>query len=148
MMNIMQTIPTNESVKDQSLAGKVVLVTGGASGLGAALCRVLTDAGAEVAICDIHPDKAEAHARTLTDAGGRVHSACFDVGDPAAARKGVEDIVAKFGRIDVLINNAGTDMTLPISELTTDQWLRVINTNLNGPFFLAKYAAEHMKKAG
>lgn len=147
-MNIMQPIPTSENVKDQSLAGKVVLVTGGASGLGAALCRVLADAGADVAICDLHSDKAQAHAESLSDSSGRVHLACFDVGDPAAAKQGIADIVAKFGRIDVLINNAGTDMTLPISELTTDQWLRVINTNLNGPFFLAKYAAEHMKQAG
>ena len=54
-MNIMQPIPSTESVKNQSLAGKVVLVTGGASGLGAALCRVLADAGADVAICDLHP---------------------------------------------------------------------------------------------
>ncbi len=147
-MNIMQPIPSTESVKNQSLAGKVVLVTGGASGLGAALCRVLADAGADVAICDLHEDKAQTHAQSLSDSSGRIHSTCFDVGDPQAAEKGIADIVDKFGRIDVLINNAGTDMTLPISELTTDQWLRVINTNLNGPFFLAKYAAEHMKQAG
>ena len=147
-MNIMQPIPSTENVNNPSLAGKVVLVTGGASGLGAALCRVLAEAGADVAICDLHSDKAQAHAETLSDSSGRIHSTCFDVGDPTAAKQGIEDIVAKFGRIDVLINNAGTDMTLPISELTTDQWLRVINTNLNGPFFLAKYAAEHMQKAG
>ena len=147
-MNIMQPIPSTESMNNQSLAGKVVLVTGGASGLGAATCRVLAEAGADVAICDIHADKAEAHAQTLADSSGRIHSACFDVGDPVAAEKGIADIIAKFGRLDVLINNAGTDMTLPISELTTDDWLRVINTNLNGPFFLSKYAAEHMKQAG
>ena len=147
-MNIMQPIPSTESMNNQSLTGKVVLVTGGASGLGAATCRVLAEAGADVAICDIHADKAEAHAQTLADSSGRIHSACFDVGDPVAAEKGIADIIAKFGRLDVLINNAGTDMTLPISELTTDDWLRVINTNLNGPFFLSKYAAEHMKQAG
>lgn len=147
-MNIMQTIPTTENVNSQNLAGKVVLVTGGGSGLGAAMCQVLAEAGADVAICDIHTDKAAAHAQTLSHSSGRIHATCFDVGDPKAAEQGIADIVAKFGKIDVLINNAGTDMTLPISELTTEQWLRVINTNLNGPFFLAKYAAEHMSKAG
>ena len=103
-MNIMQPIPTSENVKDQSLAGKVVLVTGGASGLGAALCRVLADAGADVAICDLHSDKAQAHAESLSDSSDRVHSACFDVGDPAAAKQGIADIVAKFGSIGTAIN--------------------------------------------
>lgn len=147
-MNIMQTIPTTESTKNQSLAGKVVLVTGGGSGLGAAISQVLADAGADVAICDIYEEKATRHAESLNGSSGRIHPMCFDVGDPAAAERGIANVIGKFGRIDVLINNAGTDMTLPISELTTDQWLRVINTNLNGPFFLAKYAAEHMQKAG
>ena len=152
----MQTLQKSDSVKDRSagagkalhgsLAGKVVLVTGGGSGLGAALCRQLAEAGADVAVCDIHGDKAASHAQSLEGNGGRIHSTCFDVGDPAAAERAISDIIDQFGRLDVLINNAGTDKTLSLSELTTDDWLRVINTNLNGPFFLAKHASEHMKK--
>jgi NAD(P)-dependent dehydrogenase (short-subunit alcohol dehydrogenase family) len=52
------------------------------------------------------------------------------------------------GRLDVLVNNAGTDVTVPIDELTEEEWLRVIATNLNGPFMLAKHAADHMRRAG
>lgn len=154
----MQTLQKSDSVKDRSagagkamhgsLAGKVVLVTGGGSGLGAALCRQLAEAGADVAVCDIHGDKAASHAKSLEGNGGRIHSTCFDVGDPAAAERAISDIIDQFGRLDVLINNAGTDKTLSLTELTSDDWLRVINTNLNGPFFLAKHASEHMKKMG
>lgn len=155
----MQMQPLQDSVKERSsgagqasqgnLAGKTVLVTGGGSGLGAAICQVLTEAGANVAICDIHGDKAVAHAKSLEGkGGGRIHSTCFDVGDPAAAERAVKEVIEQFGRLDVLINNAGTDKTLPMEELTTDDWLRVINTNLNGPFFMAKHASEHMKKMG
>ncbi|HZV99186.1 MAG TPA: SDR family oxidoreductase [Methylophilaceae bacterium] len=144
----MHPLPAAESVKDQSLAGKSVLVTGGASGLGEALCRLLAEAGANVIIGDIQVDKAKAVADSLNGMSGLAHSIGFDVGDPIAVERAVSEIVAKFGRLDVLINNAGTDKTLPMGELTAANWLRVINTNLNGPFFLSKYVSEHMKKAG
>lgn len=147
-MNIMHPLPAAESVKDQSLVGKSVLVTGGASGLGEALCRLLVEAGAHVVIGDIQVDKAKAVADSLNGMSGQAHSIGFDVGDPIAVERAVSEIVAKFGRLDVLINNAGTDKTLPMEELTAANWLRVINTNLNGPFFLSKYVSEHMKKAG
>lgn len=148
-MNIMQSLPTSENVKDQSLAGKAVLVTGGGSGLGAALCRLLADAGADVVVADIHADKANAQVKALEQgSSGRIHSISLDVGDPQAAERAVAETMEQFGRIDVLINNAGTDKTLPMAELTDENWLRVINTNLNGPFFLAKHASEHMKQAG
>lgn len=148
-MNIMQSLPTSENVKNQSLAGKAVLVTGGGSGLGAALCRLLADAGADVVVADIHADKANAQVKALEQgSSGRIHSISLDVGDPQAAERAVAETMEQFGRIDVLINNAGTDKTLPMAELTDENWLRVINTNLNGPFFLAKHASEHMKQAG
>ncbi|HZV62657.1 MAG TPA: SDR family oxidoreductase [Methylophilaceae bacterium] len=153
-----QPLHKSDSVKERSggagqamqgsLTGKSVLVTGGGSGLGAALCEVLTEMGANVAICDIHGDKAAAHAQTLEGKGGNLHSICFDVGDPSAAEHAINEVIDQFGRLDVLINNAGTDKTLPMAELTTEDWLRVINTNLNGPFFMAKHASEHMKKMG
>jgi NAD(P)-dependent dehydrogenase (short-subunit alcohol dehydrogenase family) len=144
---MMETLGLAENLKDQSLAGKTILVTGGASGLGAALCRLLAASGANVAVGDL-PDRAAAFAQTLEANGGRVQGMGFDVGDPAAAEKAIADTVKQFGRLDVLINNAGTDKTLPMGELKTDDWLRVINTNLNGPFLMAKFASEHMKQAG
>jgi NAD(P)-dependent dehydrogenase (short-subunit alcohol dehydrogenase family) len=133
---------------DRTLEGISVLVTGGASGLGAALCRLLAGSGAKVVIGDLHLEPAEALARALREDGGHAHAIGFDVGNPGAAEYAVAETVERLGRLDVLINNAGTDMTLPIAELTPAAWLRVIDTNLNGPFLMAKFASEHMRRAG
>jgi len=149
-MNMMQASPSETQLSENQpgLAGKTVLVTGGASGLGAALCQVLGQAGAHVAIADIQADKAASLAEALQENGTKTHTMSYDIGDPAAAEQAISEVVAEFGRLDILINNAGTDKTLSISELSTDDWLRVINTNLNGPFFLSKFASEHMKQQG
>ncbi|OGB23743.1 MAG: short-chain dehydrogenase [Burkholderiales bacterium RIFCSPLOWO2_02_FULL_57_36] len=135
-------------VKDNSLNGKAVFVTGGASGLGAALCNMLASSGAKVIVGDLKKDRAEAVAESLRGGDVQAHAIGFDVGDPQASEHAVNEAIEKFGKLDVLINNAGTDITLSMAEMSTDQWLRVINTNLNGPFFLAKCASEQMKRAG
>lgn len=132
----------------QQLAGKIVLVTGGASGLGAALCHVLGSSGATVVVGDLNLDKAQTVASLLEEAGAKTHAIGFNVGDPVAAERAIEDTVSRFGRLDVLINNAGTDVTLPIEELSFNDWDRVMRTNLYGPFLLSKYAARHMKDGG
>lgn len=142
----MQSTQTTQA-QSPTLTGKTALVTGGASGLGEALCRLLFEAGANVVIADLQAEKARTLAQSL-EGSGQAHVMSFDVGDPIAVERAVTDAVAKFGSLDVLINNAGTDKTLSAEELTTEDWLRVINTNLNGPFFLAKYASEHMRQAG
>ena len=80
--------------------------------------------------------------------GVRAEALALDVGDPAAARAAVERTVERMGRLDILVNNAGTDVTLPIDALSEQDWLRVIDTNLNGPFLLAKHAAAHMRAGG
>src|SRR4051812_31399106 len=100
MMNIMQSLPSSESVNDHSLAGKAVLVTGGGSGLGAALCRLLAEAGADVVVADIHADKATAQAKTLEHSSGQIHAISLDVGDPEAAEQAVAETIEKFGRLD------------------------------------------------
>jgi NAD(P)-dependent dehydrogenase (short-subunit alcohol dehydrogenase family) len=132
----------------QQLAGKIVLVTGGASGLGAALCHVLGASGATVVVGDLNLDKAQTVASLLEESGAKTHAIGFNVGDPVAAERAIEDTVSRFGRLDVLINNAGTDVTLPIEELSFNDWDRVMRTNLYGPFLLSKYAARHMKDGG
>jgi NAD(P)-dependent dehydrogenase (short-subunit alcohol dehydrogenase family) len=147
MGNMMENFEAAGMVKDQTLAGKTVLVTGGASGLGAALSLLLAQSGANVVVGDL-PDRADNFAQSLEGNGGQIQGLGLDVADPAAAEKAIADTVARFGKLDVLINNAGTDKTLPIGELTTDDWLRVINTNLNGPFLMAKFASDYMRKAG
>ncbi|MDB5761291.1 MAG: family oxidoreductase [Herminiimonas sp.] len=128
------------------LAGKTILVTGGASGLGTALCNVLCGAGAEVMIGDINRDKAQAVAESAHGAQARAQATYCDVGDPVSAENAVNETVRTFGKLDVLINNAGTDVTCSLDELSFSDWDRVIRTNLYGPFLLSKYAAQYMKR--
>lgn len=131
-----------------SLRGKAVFVTGGASGLGAALCQLLARSGADLIVADINRDLATVSANILREHGVCVHALGFDVGDADSADQAIGTALVRFGRLDVLINNAGTDVTLPMADMTPQQWQRVIDTNLSGPFFLAKYAAQHMRAAG
>jgi NAD(P)-dependent dehydrogenase (short-subunit alcohol dehydrogenase family) len=140
----------HHSLQDQAepLSGKTVFITGAASGLGAALADVLAGAGADIVVGDINHAKAAHVAARLRDKGARALAIGFDVGDPASAESAIASALDNFGRLDILINNAGTDKTLPIDELTADQWLNVINTNLNGPFLLAKHASAHMRAVG
>lgn len=130
------------------LAGKTILVTGGASGLGAALCHVLSSCGANIVIGDLNLDKALTVASLLESSAGKVYAIGFNVGDPVAAERAINETIERFGKLDVLINNAGTDVTCPIEELDYNQWDRVVHTNLYGPFLLSKFAATHMKQAG
>lgn len=134
--------------RDDSLAGKTIMVTGGGSGLGAALCHVLAASGAAVVVGDLSWERADAVAGSLREGDTRAHAIGLDVGNSRDAEQAIHEAAEVFGKLDVLINNAGTDVTLPIDELSVEQWLRVINTNLNGPFMLAKHAAALMKRAG
>ena len=149
-MDQLQT--SSDAGSDDSLAGRTALVTGGASGLGAALCRMLAASGAKVVIGDLDPGKSEAMARSVAegcaDGASRLHALGFDVADPEAAQRAVAAAGERFGKLEVLSNNAGTDVTLPRAELTPEQWLRVIGTNLNGPFMMSKYASAEMKRNG
>ena len=94
---------------NNDLDGKCVLVTGGGSGLGAALCHALAAAGADVVAADLREDAAEKVASSVRSQGWRCTAARLDVGDEAAVGVALEQVVAQFGRLDVLVNNAGTD---------------------------------------
>jgi NAD(P)-dependent dehydrogenase (short-subunit alcohol dehydrogenase family) len=131
-----------------SLQGRTVFITGAASGLGLALADLLSASGADIVVTDIRANMLEPICERAREHGVRAHAIGFDVADPAAAARAVQDAIDTMGRLDVLINNAGTDVTLPILELSEEEWLRVIGTNLNGPFLLAKHAAAHMRAMG
>ena len=130
-----------------ALSGKVALITGGASGLGAALCSTLAQAGAAVVVADVKEKAAQAHALVLRDAGHDAEAAVLDVRDADAAQAVVDAVLARRGRLDILVNNAGTDYTKAAFELTPEEWRRVIDTNLNGPFYLSRSVIEPMRKA-
>ena len=132
------------------LAGKAILITGGGSGLGAALCRTLAAAGARILVTDQDAARAAATLDSLppVSAGAPHGTLAFDVGDPDSALHAIETMAERYGSIDVLINNAGTDVTCAIDELSQADWERVLRTNLSGPFQLARAALPYMKRQG
>jgi NAD(P)-dependent dehydrogenase (short-subunit alcohol dehydrogenase family) len=139
---------SKERNMSDSLAGKIVFITGGGSGLGAALCNTLSAAGATIMVADRNQDTSRAVAESLSTAKSSAYAISCDVGDPMAAEQAITQTIEKFGALDVLINNAGTDVTCSLDDLSYSDWNRVIRTNLYGPFLLSKFSVPHMKKAG
>jgi NAD(P)-dependent dehydrogenase (short-subunit alcohol dehydrogenase family) len=125
------------------MSGKVVLVTGAGSGIGRAVAVTLAKAGYRVAIAGRRAAPLE---ETSTAAGGGLLVVPTDVTDETAVRAMVDATVAKFGRLDVVFNNAGTAAPpAPIDELPVDAWRRVVDTNLTGVFLVAQAAFRAMK---
>ena len=144
----MQVMQEQAESRSSLLKGKTALVTGGGRGLGRAVCEMLASSGAAVAVADIAAAPAKDTAESLKSAGGEAADLCLDVSDPEQAQESVLRTVERFGRLDILINNAAVDATLPVEELTADQWNRIIRVNLNAPFLMSKFAFPHMKEAG
>jgi len=130
------------------LAGKVAIVTGGSRGLGAAIARVLGDAGARIVVADLAFERAQACAADLVEHGVDAFALALDVGDPAQVQQRVAQVLERCGRLDAVINNAAIDITVPIAELDAGDWERVVRTNLTGPFLIAKYAAAALQRSG
>jgi NAD(P)-dependent dehydrogenase (short-subunit alcohol dehydrogenase family) len=124
----------------ESLIGKVILVTGGARGLGEAICKSLCEAGAQVVAADIREDLVRQMAMDLETNGRQVKPLVLDVSDEDQAEQVMHQIVDEYGRLDVLVNNAGTDKTVSVEELEISDWDRVLSVNLRGPFLLSKNA--------
>ncbi len=130
------------------LTGQVALVTGGAGGLGAALCTQLAERGARVMIADLHEQAAQALAQQLADDGRQAEALGCDISDTGQAEHAVRHTIDRFGAIDILVNNAGVDVTCSLTELEIHDWERVLKTNLHGPFVLARAAARYMMGRG
>lgn len=128
----------------KTIQGKRVLVTGGARGLGEAICRELSTAGAEMIIADVRADQAQQMARSLP---GKASVIELDITDSAAIYKAFEQIRAG-GGLDVLINNAVIDKTVSIDELTLEDWDCILAVNLRAPFILSKLALPLMREKG
>lgn len=127
-----------------TLHNKVALVTGGAQGLGEALCRALGQDGATVAIADIRSESAEALASKLHDDGLHTVAVPMDVTDADTAQVAVRRFCERYGTLDILINNAAIDKTVSVEELTIPEWDRILATNLRGPFVMSKLALPMM----
>jgi len=132
----------------ESLTDRVVLVTGGGSGLGAALCEMLAADGARVAIADIDGQRAAMLAERLRAQGADALPLAMDVGVLLDVRDGLEAAHRHFGRLDAIVNSAGVDVTAPLEGLDADVWERVLRTNLTGPFLMAKFAQPLLAPGG
>src|SRR6202789_1234574 len=133
----------------KKLAGKVALVTGGSRGIGAAIARRLAADGASVAITySKSADAAASVVKAIEGAGGKALAIQADAIDAKAVKAAVEKTVATFGRLDVLVNNAGTAIPKPFEEATQEELDRVIDLNLRGVFVATQAALKHMGDGG
>ena len=132
----------------QELTGKIALVTGASSGIGEATALALAAQGAAVAIAARRVDRLEALKATLEAAGASVLSLELDVTDEAACNKAVERTVAELGGLDIVVNNAGVMLLGPIEGADTQDWRRMIDTNVYGLMYLTHAALPHLLARG
>jgi 3-oxoacyl-[acyl-carrier protein] reductase len=132
------------------LSGRVALVTGASRGIGRAIAARCAREGAAVAIADVNRAGAEAAAETLRQGrqGARAMAVGVDVADPASVRAMVAAVLAEFGRIEILMNNAGVGGNTPFLETSLADWNRIIGINLTGAFLVAQACAREMVKGG
>jgi 3-oxoacyl-[acyl-carrier protein] reductase len=128
-----------------ALNGQVALVTGGGAGIGEGTAKLLAEQGAKVMVGDWNEQTAKATADAITKAGGTAASMKMDTSKREDAERGVAETVAKFGRIDILINNAGITRDASALKMEPHQWDQVIAVNLSGVFYCAQAAAKRMK---
>lgn len=133
---------------DIRLDGKVVLITGGAKGIGQAAALRFAECGADTAICDIDLDGARETAEKVQYIGRRAIALQTNVADPDECQHMVDKTVAALGRLDVLVNNAGVSHPMASVDMTPDIWNRIISVDLNGVFFASQAAARQMIKQG
>ncbi|HET8598484.1 MAG TPA: SDR family oxidoreductase [Castellaniella sp.] len=130
------------------LAGRVVLVTGAGSGLGAALCTRLCAEQARVAALDINESRVRGVAERLSGEGGDIQPYCADVGAVGDVRRVLDAVLERHGRLDAVVNCAAIDVTAPIAEIDEDAWERVLRTNLTGPFVMSRQACRSLRAGG
>src|SRR6202790_5283976 len=130
----------------QKLAGKVAVVTGGSRGIGAAIVKRLAADGASVAFTYAKgADAAVSVVKEIERSGGKAIAIQADAADADAVKAAVEKAVATFGRLDVLVNNAGTAIPKPFEETTLEEMDRVIDINVRGTLVATQAALRHMK---
>jgi NAD(P)-dependent dehydrogenase (short-subunit alcohol dehydrogenase family) len=130
------------------LSGKVAIVTGGGSGIGRQMAEGLAEAGADLVLCARKAERCEQAARELTQSGVRALGLGCDVRDPEQVAAVVHRTVHEFGRVDVLVNNAGTVWGAPPEEMPLEGWQKVVDVNLTGVFLFAQAAGRRMIEKG
>jgi 2-deoxy-D-gluconate 3-dehydrogenase len=137
--------PNNELL---NLTGKVAIVTGGAKGIGYGISSRLAEAGAKVLLADLDGETAQKMAQELTAKGWTAAAYQVDVSVEDQVEAMIKSAVDQFGSLDILVNNAGIFPNMPLTQLTTDDFEKVIHVNLRSVFLTTKHAAEIMKPQG
>ena len=127
-----------------SLQGKIALVTGAGNGIGEACALALAEAGATVACADINPTTAEATAQKAAQFQVPSSSIQADCGDVASINAMIDEVVARYGRLDIIVNNAGVTRSAYIMDLTEEDWDKIHRVNAKGVFFCLQRAARQM----
>jgi 3-oxoacyl-[acyl-carrier protein] reductase len=135
------------------LDDQVIIVTGGAQGIGKAYCQALAGEGAKIVVADLNAEAAEAFVRELGEDGKDAMSVTVDVSNPDEAERMVSETLARFGRVDGLVNNAAIYQRPglfrgPFDQIPVDDWDRVMAVNLRGIFLCCRAVISHMKERG
>jgi len=139
--SLLDNIPLNTLI---NLTGKRAVITGGAEGIGYAICRRLSEAGAQVLIADKNPQAARQASEKLNNEGYNTTFTVCDVGQEDKVQQMFDTTVAEMGGIDILVNNAGIYPRTPLSQMTADDFEEVISVNLTGTFLCSQYASLKM----
>lgn len=130
------------------LSGKVGVVTGGASGIGLATAKAFAEKGVKVVVADINEKGGESAAKELQDNGAEAIFVRFDASEEDSVENLISETIKQFGRIDIMVNNAGVRKLSETHELSYQEYREVIAVNQDGVFFGAKYAIREMLKTG
>jgi len=128
--------------------GKVVIVTGAGNGIGLCIAQTFAEDGASVVIAEVEPSAGKRAAQTITDAGGSASFVPVDVSDEEQVEAMVATTVERYGRVDVLVNNAGVVVHKLLIDLEREEWDRQLAVQTTGPFLTAKHVARHMIARG
>jgi NADP-dependent 3-hydroxy acid dehydrogenase YdfG len=135
-------------VNDTQLEGKVALITGAGRGLGECIARTLSRSGAVIVVADVDEQRTKNVVAALEGGGGRATAAVLDLRDEHHIEEAVRATHTEHGHIDVLVNNAGIDHTVPITEMSVADWDRILAVNLRAPFVMSKQVLPLMAARG
>ena len=130
------------------MKGKVAIVTGGAGGLGTAICRTLVREGTSVAVADMDPERTGTLAGEIASEGADSMAVEVDVTSRESVYSAVDQVVARLGRVDFLVHSAGNNISGPILELPEEDWRSVLDTHLTGAFLFCQAAGKQMVSQG
>ncbi|HYL11209.1 MAG TPA: SDR family oxidoreductase [Candidatus Acidoferrales bacterium] len=130
------------------LTGRVAVITGGSIGLGRQMAEGLAEMGADLVLCARKKERCEKAAEELQKLGVKAVAVACDVKSPASIQEVADTALARFGRIDILINSAGISWGAPADEMRLDDWNKVLETNLTGTFLCAQTVGKVMVKQG